>query len=275
MNSNPRQPWIAAVLTLYVPGLGQLYAGEPRRALVVYLGYLSLLIGSLVSGVPRTFAGLIAFILVHLLFLIWAIWDAVHIAHLKKDYVLRVYNRWYLYIAVMLVAALLSSRIVTLFPIRGFRIPTGSMEPAIFIGDHVYADMTYYRSAKPARGDLVVFTSPKDAERVKIARVLGLEGEQIEVREKAVYVDGQRLADPWGHYKKSESYSSAFFPQLAVRDNFGPQKIPVGAVFVLGDNRDDSDDSRFFGPVPLSSLQGRVLYVYWATDKSRIGTHFR
>jgi signal peptidase I len=274
MNDNPRRPWIAAVLTLFVPGLGQLYAGEPRRALVVYLGNVSLLIGLLVSGVPRTFVGLIVFILMLLLFLIWAIWDAIHIARLKTDYALRAYNRWYLYIAVILVATLLSPRLIALLsPIRAFRIPGGSMEPAVLMGDHIYADITYYRSAKPARGDLVVFTSPDDPERIKIGRIIGLEGEQIETREKMVYVNGQQLADPWGHYLNSGGYLSALSPRLARGNNFGPQEIPLGTVFVLADDRDNSIDSRSFGPVPLSSLRGRLLYIYWATDKSRIGTH--
>lgn len=267
MSEKPRRPWIAAVLSLSPPGLGQLYGGELKRALAVSLAHIGLIIGLLAVRLPGTFSGLIIFILVALSFLLWVIWDAVRIARRKKDYVLKPYNRWYLYLAIVLVTGFLWPRLLAFSPIRAFRIPSGSMEPALRIGDHIYADMTYYRSAKPARGDLVVFESPESPERILTGRVIGLGGERIEVRNKKVYIAGQPLDDPWG---RSQSSPASGNPQFRMGDNLGVE-IPPDAFFVMGDNRGNSHDSRFFGPVHRSLLRGRLLYVYWASDRSRIG----
>lgn len=185
------------------------------------------MIGLVASGVPKTFAGLIIFILVLLLFVLWATWDVARIARRKQDYVLKSYNRWYFYLAVVIAVRLFAQILLPLSPIRAFRIPSGSMEPAVRIGDHVYADMTYYRSNKPTRGDVAVFTSPDSGPTV-IKRVVGLEGEQIEIRDKRVYINGQPLIDPWGHYRKSQYDPPFEDPRLRQRDNLGPTKIPAG-----------------------------------------------
>lgn len=275
MSEKTLRPWVAALLTLLVPGLGQLYAGEPKRAVVIYLGGNGLLMGLLFTGVPKTFPGLILFLLILLAGLLWVIWDAARIASQKKVHVPEPYNRWYVYLALILAAGFASQRLLTLSPVRAFKIPSGSMEPALLIGDHLYADMTWYRSARPARGDLIVFASPEDPARSNTGRVIGLPGEEIDIQDKAVYIDGQRLKDPWAHHQDRAINPSAYGQVIALRDGFGPSKIPTDAVFVLGDNRDNSYDSRFYGPVPLSSLQGRLLYVYWAADRSRIGTSLK
>jgi signal peptidase I len=272
----PRRPWIAALLSLFVPGLGQLYAGEPRRAALVSLDGILLLLALLWSGLPRTFSGLLVLIVAVLALYLWAIWDAASVARRQRDYVPKPFNRWYLYLTAFVAAAFLGRGVLALSPVRAYNIPSGGMEPAVRIGDHVYADMTCYRSAKPARGDLALFTSPENPRVQLMKRVIGLEGEVIEIRDKAVYLDGKPLTDPWGHHSDPRLYSQGnASPMMIVRDNLAVQKIPPGTVFVLGDNRDNSYDSRYFGPIPLSSLQGRLLYVYWAVDKSRIGTRLR
>ncbi len=272
MSEKPRRPWIAALLTLLAPGLGQLYAGEARRAILIFLAGNALLLGLIFTGVPKTFPGLIVFVLVLLIGLLWVIWDAARIAGQKKAYVLAPYNRWYVYLAIILATGYASQQLLAFSPVRAFKIPSGSMEPALLVGDHLYADMTWYRSARPARGDLIVFAPPQDPARSNTGRVIGLPGEEIDIREKAVYIDGQRLEDPWAHHQDLVFRPSAYADHvIALRDDFGPSRVPTDAVFVLGDNRDNSYDSRFYGPVPLSSLQGRLLYVYWAVDKSRIG----
>jgi signal peptidase I len=272
-----RRPWLAALLTLFVPGLGHLYAGEPKRGLAVYLGNLLLIAGFLIGGVVKTFGGLIAFVVTILLYLLWAIWDAARVARPQRDYALRPFNRWYVYLAVVLVAGLVSRGLLALSPVRSFRITSGSMEPAVLIGDHVYADLAAYRSAGPARGELVVYASPENPAILAIKRVIGLAGEVIEIRDKQVLLGGRPLADPWGRHSAPEVFRrEPGKPEvLAMRDNLGPLRIPAGTVFVLGDERDNSYDSRFFGPVPLSSLRGRLLYVYWSPDRSRIGKSLR
>lgn len=271
----PRRAWLAALLSLLVPGLGQLYAGRPKRALAIYLGNVGIIAGFMATGLLKVFAGLIAFVLAFLAFYLWSIWDAARIAHRGRDYVLQPFNRWYWYLAAWLIVSfLIAPQLLAHSPVRSFRIPSRSMEPAILIGDHVYADMRHYRSAKPARGDLAIFPPPENPALQVIKRVIGLAGEEIEIRDKAVFLNGQPLDDPWGHHDDPTTYPPAT-GVLRVRDNFGPLRIPPGTVFVLGDDRDNSYDSRFYGPVPAASLQGRLLYVYWARDKSRIGTSLK
>lgn len=268
----PRKPWIAALLTLFLPGLGQLYGGEPRRAFAVCLGYFAALSVLLLLGWPKTFLGLILLILAALSYLLWALWDAVKIARGNQNYVLKPINRWYWYAAaLLLVDVLLAPWLLALSPVKAFRIPSGSMEPVVRVGDHLYADMTFYRSHRPARGDLVIFGPSKDSGQ-KIGRIIGLPGERIEVRNKETHIDGRLWRDPWGHYRNEQPYPGSF---SSARDGLAAVQIPGDRVFILGDNRDNSYDSRFYGPVPVSSLQGRVLYVYWSPDRSRIGMPLR
>jgi signal peptidase I len=270
----PRRPWLAGLLSLLVMGLGQLYSGRLGRALAVYLGEIALMVGLLLSGLPKTFAGLIILVLTLVLYSVWVIWDAVLIARRSGDYSLKRFNRWYVYLAVWLLAAfLIVPCVLALSPVKTFWIPSRSMEPALLVGDHLVADLTHYRSARPARGDIALMLRPDNPAYVVTERVIGLEGEEIEIRQKSVLVNGRPLRDPWGRHNDASFYPPS--NPLGRRDNFGPLKIPASMVFVLGDNRDNSYDSRFYGPVPTASLKGRPLYLYWARDKSRIGRSLR
>lgn len=279
--TKPRKPWIAALLSLLFPGLGQLYAGEPWRGLAVYIGSLAVIAAMLGIGLPKTFPGLIVFILVCLLYELWMLWDSVRVARRNQDYVLKPFNRWYLYLAALLVINVSASKLIVpkllaLSAVKSYKIPSGSMEPAVRMGDHLYADMTYYRSSRPARGDLAIFLSPDDPRIELLKRIIGLPGERIEIRDKVVYVNGQRLEDPWGHYSKGQpAFGAPFSPELQKLDNLAPVTIGGDQVFLIGDNRDNSYDSRFYGPVPVSYLKGRALYVYWSPDRSRIGMPLR
>ena len=266
----PRRPWIAALFSLIVPGLGQFYDGRPLRALVFFGGPLVLFFALLLAGLPGTFPGLIVLVALVVILRLWAVWDAAVLARRNQEYVLKPYNQWYAYLAVILAVFLVPTETLREhihLPARTFAIPTGSMEPALRQGDHVYAAMTSDHSAGPKRGELVIYTSP-ETQVQKLSRVIGLPGEQIEVREKVVYINGKRLEDPWGQHLDPHVFTGMEVP----RDNMLPIEIPADAVFLMGDNRDGSHDSRFSGPVPLSNLQGRPLYIYWAADKSRIGT---
>ncbi len=280
MKFHPRRPWLAAALTLLVPGLGQLYAGEVRRAGAVWLGYYGLLAGLLVFKVPGTFPGLIVFLLAVLSCFLWVARDAFRLTGRSRSaaYVLQPFNRWYLYLAITVASNLLASQILVFSPVRAFRLASASMAPSILEGDRVYADLSRYRgSTPPARGDVVLYQRDDRPEVLVVARVIGLEGERIEVRDKKVIIDGRPLADPWAYHNDSFTYPvNALSPgPLRQRDQYPALTIPSGSVFLMGDSRDNSYDSRFLGPVPLSALRGRLLYVYWSADWSRIGRSLR
>jgi signal peptidase I len=106
-----------------------------------------------------------------------------------------------------------------------------------------------------------------------IKRVIALPGETIEIRDKRVSIDGEPIDDPWATHSDDRTYSdSRFYPEMVRRrDQFGPLVVPDGTVFLLGDNRDNSNDSRYHGPIDRSLLVSRPLYLYWSSDSSRIG----
>jgi signal peptidase I len=144
---------------------------------------------------------------------------------------------------------------------KAYKMPAGSMAPALLIGDRFFADMGHYDSNEPGRGEVAVFLLPKDNKTHFVKRIVGLPGEEIQIREKVLYINGNAIPEPYAVFEGSA-------PQRE-RD-YGPLKIPSNAVFVLGDNRDNSYDSRFWGPVPLKNLLGRATRIYWSGDKSRI-----
>jgi signal peptidase I len=126
------------------------------------------------------------------------------------------------------------------------------------------------KKEKPKRGDVIIFEYPKDPSKDWLKRVIGLEGEKVEIVDNKVYIDNKLIDDPWGYYENSRKKT-----YLKEEENFGPVVVPKGSLFVLGDNRHNSMDSRMFGSVDLTKVKGKALYIYWAKNKSRIGMEIR
>jgi signal peptidase I len=173
-----------------------------------------------------------------------------------------------------LTVALLLALVLRTFVVQAFKIPSGSMLPTLQIGDHILVNKFIYGPRleipltqlslgqlpglrKPHAGDVVVFVWPKDRSKDFIKRVVATEGQTIEVRQKKVYVDGQPAEDPHATYAGVRG---------GANDNYGPVTVPPGYVFVMGDNRDQSYDSRFWGPVSLGDIKGKALIIYWSWD---------
>ena len=167
---------------------------------------------------------------------------------------------------------------------QAFKIPTGSMEENLLIGDHILVNKFVYgpasnpleRSLLPVRsvrrGDVVVFKFPDEPARDFIKRCIGLPGDEIEIIDKVVFVNGEELQDQ-GYTYRTDSHvfprSDFLGPAQRERDNFGPQIVPPGHYFFMGDNRDNSNDSRFWGPVPAEYIKGRAFVVYWSFENGR------
>jgi signal peptidase I len=178
--------------------------------------------------------------------------------------------------------AILVAVIFTLFArtfvAQAFKIPTGSMEDNLLVGDHLFVNkfiyaphwrtplhaLMPYRDVR--RGDVVVFKYPQDPERDFIKRAVAVGGDLIEVRAKGVTVNGRAEVNPKVVHKDPQTYpdSPLLPPSTRSRDNFGPNRIPAGTVFCMGDNRDNSYDSRFWGAVPRTYFKGRALFIYWS-----------
>ena len=180
------------------------------------------------------------------------------------------------YVEALGVALLLALAIRT-FVVQAFKIPSGSMLPTLQIGDHILVNKFLYGPRleipltqislgrlpglrKPRPGDVVVFIWPKDRSKDFIKRVIAVEGQTVEVRNRQVFIDGKPWDDPHATWVMQRGLGGA------AGDNYGPYTVPPDHVFVMGDNRDQSYDSRFWGPVPIADITGQALVIYWSWD---------
>lgn len=177
------------------------------------------------------------------------------------------------YVEAIVIAVLLALFIRT-FIVQAFKIPSGSMLPTLKIGDHLLVNKFIYGVKipfkgttiipikNPKSGDIIVFKFPEDPKLDYIKRVVGVGGDRVAVRNKKVFVNGKPLKDDYAVFKDPHILPAGAGP----RDNFGPVVVPEGKVFVMGDNRDNSYDSRFWGFVPNEDIRGKALVLYWSWD---------
>jgi signal peptidase I len=274
-HNRPRRWWVAALLSYLVPGLGQVYAGQLTRGLLAYCLYAwwgSLVFIGTLQAMRRHFPGfsfgwILLMLLVALILLIGIINDAIRLARKSRThYELKVYNRSHIYILVILL--LLSSDYAISFTMRDlilkpYRIPTGSMESTILRGDYLLSDKMYYCHANPQRGDIIIFQSPRNQKLEYIKRIIGLPGDTLRIVNQTVMINRQVLTEPYTQYNIYPNHRSQVaydFPQT-------PLVIPADHFFVLGDNRDQSEDSRLWGAIPRELIKGKPSIVYFSWDQ--------
>jgi signal peptidase I len=184
-----------------------------------------------------------------------------------------------------LVIAVILALFIRTFVVQAFKIPTGSMEQNLLIGDHLLVNKFVFgpsvtrleRTLLPmkdiARGDVLVFKYPEEPERDFIKRVIGLPGDQIEVRHKRVFINGQRLDEPYVFYMdqppplpEDVGGVDLHVSNRDPREFYGPVTVPPNHYFAMGDNRDNSQDSRYWGFLPRGYVKGRALVIYWSYD---------
>ncbi len=178
------------------------------------------------------------------------------------------------YLEAIIIAVVIAFFIRT-FIIQAFKIPSGSMKPTLQIGDHILVTKFIYGVkipvirktiiplSEPKRGDIVVFIYPEDRSKDFIKRVVGLPGDTVEIKDKKIYLNGRLYNDHHGVYTDDMIIPGAAQP----RDNFGPVTVPPGDYFVMGDNRDQSYDSRFWGFVDQRDILGKALIIYWSWNQ--------
>ena len=172
---------------------------------------------------------------------------------------------------------------------QAYQIPTGSMEKTLLVGDYLYINKMLYGSEidigfkghryfyhrfpafrNPKPGDIIVFRYPPNPRQDFIKRCVAVEGQTIAIRNKTLYVDGKRQVEPYAVHDDPRVFSQ----EHGARDNFGPYTVPKGHIFMMGDNRDNSHDSRFWGPLPISMVKGKAMFTYFSWDPTGHAVRF-
>lgn len=173
-----------------------------------------------------------------------------------------------------IVIAVLIALFIRAFIVQAFKIPSSSMEPTLQVGDYILVSKFIYgvripftktklfQFSNPKRGDIVVFIYPKDRSKDFIKRVIGTEGEKVEIIRNKIYINDQLMKDSWGLYDEKSEWSKYF----QSKERYGPETVPKDSIFVLGDNRDNSQDSRFWGFVNINEVKGKAFIVYFSLN---------
>ena len=167
---------------------------------------------------------------------------------------------WREYVEVLLIS-LTAAVLLRFFIVSAYRVDSASMEDTLLEGDYIFVNKLAYSFSKPKTSDIIVFAYPLNPTKDYIKRIVALPGQTVEIIDKVVYVDN-RLADILPNVKTTDPKIMA--AQLSTRDNFGPMQVPAGQYFVLGDNRDTSQDSRFWGFLPEENIKGKAIFIYWS-----------
>jgi signal peptidase I len=182
-----------------------------------------------------------------------------------------------------IVIAVILALFVRTFVVQAFKIPTGSMENNLLIGDHLLVNKFIFGPTESAlertllavgpvkRLDIVVFKYPEEPDRDFIKRVIGLPGETVELRAKKVYINGKPIDEPYVHFLEQPGHGSeaAEITSFDVRERYGPVTVPPNQYFVMGDNRDNSQDSRYWGFLRRDYIKGKALLIYWSYESGR------
>ncbi|EGB14336.1 signal peptidase I [Pseudodesulfovibrio mercurii] len=258
LREKPRNPWLAMVLSLVAVGLGQVYNGQWRKGVGFYVAEIILALFMILFWAD--FAAMLLCVSILLGYNLFAAGEAFATARRLSGYTLKPCNRWWVYLlclAVSLGSGAVFEQIVKGWFFMAYQVPSASMLPTIRVGDHFMVEVLEPGDALE-RGEIVIFSLPETNGRDFVKRVVGLPGETVEIRERKVFIDGTPLNEPYVFHSKED-----FLP---LRDTFGPVVLGPDEYFLMGDNREDSYDSRWLGPVRRERITGRAGYIYLPGD---------
>jgi len=286
-----KQGLAAFLLSILTPGLGQIYNGQLWKGAFCFGGLLGFALASRVVGLTHSRAGLIAYVIFALSIYLFIIGEAIYTAVRQ----VRVVHNWCSYVMGLSLFLINVVAVRGNVPdIRAYRIPAESMLPTLASGDRIVTDNRYYRSHTPRRGDLIVFEFPYLDHPPYIKRIIGIPGDHIKIVDKQVYLNGQRQGEPYvrhdsaalydpflynfppaGHDELTSSMQPEWADQIFKYVQNGELVVPPGSYFTLGDNREHSWDSRYWGFVAGNKIFSKALFLYWSNDRSRIGQTIR
>jgi signal peptidase I len=251
-----KKPWLAVFLTLFLPGLGQFY----NKSIVKGIVFLIFIVAVWIAEEVHYLLSFLAFPL----YLI-AMKDAFETAGRINGFQAKLVGQGgtvaKVFVVVMiLIDAIPFAGLIKADYVQAYKLPSGSMIPTLLVGDHILVDKSIAAKDSLVRGDMIVFHYPKDPSRVFIKRVIAVGGDVIEGRNKVVYVNGVLLKENYVQHNDAQN-------TMETRDNFGPFTVPINSYFVMGDNRDQSLDSRFWGSIPKDYIRGKAFRIYWSWDR--------
>lgn len=281
------RPWINSFLSSTLPGLGQWRNGQAKKGIAIFVAILALYVLFCLSALifsPRILMPLVVVAVIVLALMLYAVIDAFVVGR-KPVTTLPRYARWYGVLGGLVAGTLLFMLVagmVRRFFLEPYLVPAGSMIPTLWPGDRFYADK---RQQTLHRGDIVVFLNPKDPQITFVKRVVALPGDLVEITESGIRVNATLLArqgepcsenmlpaDLVGKYVchketlDGRTYEVIQDPSGKEKNTFPETKIPEGQIFVLGDHRDNSYDSRFIGTIPLENVVGKPLQIWLSFD---------
>lgn len=287
MNSKKKKHWIAIPLSVIFPGLGHLYIGKVTHAVIWFIS--SIILWNIVFFLFLQFEikpfNIILPLFLCLVFIISVIvnvckvvtkYNKNQLEEVNKDTSLVI--KWYHVLSFIIAGIIIKFFFVPEFgSFESFKIPAVSMEGSLLVGDYFIADLSTYSSKGPERNDVVVFIYPGDMVTKYVKRCVGLPGDTIEIIGKMLYINGVKEKEiPTVKYIDTTSSGELNIqPRRSggfdTRDNFGPYVVPNDSYFMMGDNRDNSHDSRWWGPVHKDLLVGKGKIIYYSKEFDRIG----
>ena len=266
-SSRPRRPWLACLLSLFGGGpLGQVYVGQMRRSLCLWLvgSILFLLLAFATVGFPIGPFGFLLLSPCVVAFPVYLAADAFLLAKRNRHASPKRYQRWWVYVFFCVLFSSANSAVAHLvrsFVTESFVVPTRSMSPTIQPGDRIVVDKLWYHRSRVHRNDVVLFHSEGADSALYFQRVVGLPGDEVEIRNDRVFVNGAKWSDLHGIFVGLQ-------PPLGAPVDYGPAKVPPDSCFLLGDNRRMSKDSRVTGPISMSALHGVARWIFWSRERT-------
>lgn len=274
MENKPRKWWTAGLLSLIEPGLGQIYNGQALKGIFFLITPIVLCPLMILSvNMDNILFLLILFLISIVFYYIIVISDAIYSGlKFKTDYTLKKYNKIIVYIGVIIFVFIINTIITGFIKnnyIQAYKIPAGSNKPTLQIGDHILVNRCV-SARNPNSGDLIIFEFPEDPSKDFVKRVIAVGGDILEIKDKVLLINNNVKKENYVIYCDSIIFAANHSP----RDNFGPITVPEDAFFVMGDNRDNSYDSRFWGFVNKSKIKGTVKNIYWSWDKKNFNARW-
>lgn len=256
---------LATIFSIFIPGTGQLYKKQNFKTIFGYSIFFLFLILFILFKLQLHFWGIVFLITLVICLYVLNIFDALFSSFQPMQL-----NKWFLIIPIFLLSINTYATKNNMIGIRAFNIISGSMTPTIQIGDLLVIDMNYYKNNQISNGDLITFQH--GLYKMIIKRVIAITGDTVEVKGDSTLINNKQINEPYAYFLSKNSNPDNFNIKHKNTD-FANTIVPKNKIFVMGDNRDNSFDSRDseFGFIDFNQIRGKPIYVYWSKDKSRIG----